>query len=153
MKTLYINLIFILSLILCASCKNSTVSSSSDIPDPSLDEIAMMRADANWGTVVIYNPVTCKEIGDACGFFRLHAFSHSHLNHHLLSEPSAYPISQEMQADCWTAKYGKPNETKAAVKLLLDENRNSTLKIHGDPIKRAENIRSCAMEIGKWIEE
>ena len=137
---------------LTASCKNVILTPPTEISDPHLTEIAMIRADPHWGTVVIYNPKTCEEIGDACGFFRLHAYAHRHLNHTLHAEPSLYTTSLETQADCWAAKYGKANETMAATKLLLDDNRNPDLIIHGDPIKRAENIKSCAMEIGKWVE-
>jgi hypothetical protein len=86
-----------------------TISPLWEIPDPHLQEIAMIRADPHWGAAVIYNPDTCKDIGEACGFFRLHAFAHSHLNHTLLAKPSAYPASLEAQADCWAAKYGKSN--------------------------------------------
>ena len=60
----------------CTSGKTAAVISPFwEIPDPDLDEIAMIRADPNWGTAVIYNPVTCQEIGEACMFFRRHRYS------------------------------------------------------------------------------
>ena len=152
MKKLIIKLIVLFSMILCASCNYAPISPFAEIPDPSLPEIAMIRADPNWGTVVIYNPDTCIKIGEACGFFRLHAYAHRHLNHTLLATPSAYPVSQETQADCWAAKYGKSNEVFAATKLLLAENRDSKIKLHGDLNKRAENIQNCATQAGKWRE-
>jgi len=147
MKFFSTGLILAASLMFCSACNRVTISPSSEIPDPHLDEIAMVRADPHWGAVVIYNPDTCKEIGEACGFFRLHAFAHRHLNHTLLASPKQYPASLEAQADCWAAKYGKTNEVKAVVELFLDENRNPDWKIHGDPLQRAEKIRSCATEI------
>jgi hypothetical protein len=151
MKTFWLNLVLIVSFILCASCNTVITSLPSEISDPDLDEIAMIRADPHWGAVVIYNPKTCIEIGDACGFFRLHAYAHTHLNHTLLASPKNYPASQKAQADCWAAKLGKSNETYAAYNLFLDKNRKSEWEIHGDPFKRAENIRSCAIEAGRWL--
>jgi hypothetical protein len=140
--------------VLCMSCSNyAAISPRWEIPDPDLKEIAMIRADPHWGAAVIYNPETCKEIGEACGFFRLHAFAHRHLNHLLLAEPAAYPASQENQADCWAAMYGKTNDVQAAVRLFLDEDRNPAWRIHGNPLERAKNIRTCAIQAGKWSDE
>ncbi len=153
MKHLFVKQILIFILVLqCTACNYAAISPPWEIPDPHLQEIAMIRADPHWGTVVIYNPNTCKEIGNSCGFFRLHAFAHNHLNHTLLASPDAYPVSLENQADCWAAKYGKPIEVKAVVTLFLDKNRNPTWKIHGDLLKRAENIRACAIQAGKWTD-
>ena len=135
---------------LCSSCSNVYVAPIWEISDPDLDEIAMIRADPNWATVVIYNPVTCKQIGEACGFFRLHAFAHEKLRHGLLGEPDDYPRSQENAADCYAAKYGKPNETYAAYKLFLNKDKSSEWKIHGDPVQRAETVKNCAVETKNW---
>lgn len=123
-----------------------------EIPDSKLPYIAKIRADPRWGSAVIYNPVMCEEIGAACGFFRSHAFAHAHRNH-LLLPPDAYPPTLEAEADCWAAKNGKANEVYAAVQLLLDENRNPDLNITGDPVQRAENIRTCALQAGNWSKE
>jgi hypothetical protein len=147
-----LKIILIISSLLCASCNSVIITPYPEIPDPYLDEIAMIRKVRASGTAVIYNPDTCREIGEACGFFRLHAFAHNHLNHLILATPSDYPVSLETQADCWSAKYGKANETYAAVQLFLDEDRNPAWKIHGDTLKRAETIRNCAIEGGKWSE-
>jgi hypothetical protein len=150
MKTILVKIILLFGFLLCISCSNTIVHPYWEIPDPSLPEIAMIRADPHWGTAVIYNPDTCKEIGEACGFFRLHAFAHEHLNHNLLATPSAYPASSETQADCWAAKYGEPNETYAVVQIFLNENIRNKWKIHGDPEQRADTIRTCAIEAGRW---
>jgi len=152
MKYILVKIILFFGILLCISCSNTTVQPFWEIPDPSLPEIAMIRADPHWGTAVIFNPDTCTEIGEACGFFRTHAFAHGHLNHQLLAEPSAYPVSLETEADCWTAKYGKANETFAIVKLFLEEDVNTKWKIHGDQKQRAKTIKSCAIEAGRWIE-
>ncbi len=120
-----------------------------EITDSKLPYIAKIRADPQWGSAVIYNPVMCKEIGAACGFFRTHAFAHAHRNHILLP-PEAYPATLEAEADCWAAKNGKPDEVYAAVQLLLDENRNPDLNITGNPLERAEKVRACAEQAGNW---
>ena len=150
MKSILVKIILLFGFLLCISCSNTIVQPFWEIPDPSLTEIAMIRADPNWGTAVIYNPDTCKEIGEACGFFRLHAFAHAHLNHTLLASPKSYSTLIEDQADCWAAKYGKANETYAVVQIFLDENSRDKWEIHGDPKQRADTIRACAIEAGRW---
>ncbi len=129
--------------------ENVTATSYWGIPDTRLPYIAMVRENPNGTTIVIYNPDTCKEIGAACGFFIEHAGAHAHRNHILLP-PKAYPAMLEDEADCWAAKYGRPEEVYAAVQLL-DDNPNLDLNITGDPAQRAEKIRACAEKAGNWI--
>lgn len=131
------------------SCSHQILSPTSEIADPHLKEITMIRADPHWGAVVIYNPITCKEIGAACGFLKLHVFAHKHLNHTLLADPAAYPVSVIKRADCWAAKYGKTNEIEAVISLFEDGNQKPNWRLHGDLQQRAENIRSCALKAGK----
>ena len=137
------------SFLLLMACNYTPLSPGWELRDPDLKEIAMIRADPHWGAVVIYNPNTCEEMGEACGFFRLQAYAHKHLNHLLLAEPKMYPISEVARADCWAAKYGKSNETRAAIALLENEDRNPDWIIHGNAKKRAENITACAEIAGK----
>ncbi len=151
MKYILIKIALFSGFLLCMSCSEVTITPYWEIPDPSLPEIAMIRTVRDQTNVVIYNPDTCKEIGDACGFFRLHAYAHDILEHTLLASPAAYPASMETQADCYAAKYGKPQEIHAAVQLFLDPDRNPDWKIYGDPVQRAERVRTCAMKGGKWI--
>ncbi|MCG8379647.1 MAG: hypothetical protein MI865_09265 [Proteobacteria bacterium] len=144
-------IILFITFILLSACYKYQASPFWELPDPYLPEIAMIRTDPNFKHVVIYNPDTCEKIGDACGFFRLHAFAHEQLRHTILGEPDDYPISQENAADCWAAKYGKPNDVYAAVELMLDSNRDPNLRIHGNPEERAALIERCAKETGNWI--
>lgn len=138
--------------IICLSCSNATIAPFWETEDSGLPDLAMVRADPHWGTAVIYNPVYCEQIGDACGFFRAHAFAHVRLNHTLLASPAHYPAIQEAQADCYAAKHGEPEEILAAVRFLLEVDVASLeWKIYGDPVKRALAIRKCAMEKGRWI--
>ena len=88
-------------------------------------------------------------IGDACIFFRGHAYAHYVLNHTLLP-PKFYPALSEKQADCYVAKHAKSNVIKATVELMLDENRDPSIKIHGDPKIRAQDIIDCAKQAGNW---
>ena len=148
-----LSIIFVLFSVSCATGKtNLVISPRWELPDPDLKEIAMIRADPNWGTAVIYNPVTCKEIGDACMFFRRHVFAHEHLKHGLLGEPDDYPPSDEASADCFAARYGKPEEIQAVYALFLDKNRSPDLRIHGNPEERAKRVKQCAIKAGKWVE-
>lgn len=138
-----------MSLLSVAACVTNYVNPIREIADPNHEEIASIRKHTNDTYVVIYNPDTCKAIGDACMFFRSHAYAHYRLDHALM-RPKYYPALSEKQADCYVAKYGNPNEVKAAVELLLDENRDTRLKIHGDPSIRAKNITECARQAGNW---
>ena len=135
-------------LLILTACTTSYVTPIAEIADPNHEEIASIRTHTYNTYMVMYNPDTCKAIGDACGFFRSHAYAHYRLNHTLM-RPKYYPPLSEKQADCYVAKYGKPNEIKAVVTLLLDENRDPNLKIHGDPLVRASNITDCAKQAGK----
>ena len=155
---LLMKIILLSGLLLSASCSsvdwqgfiNVPTTPYWEIQDSRLPEIAMIRMIRTGANVVIYNPVICQQIGDACGFFRLHAFAHDRLIHQILP-CEAYPLLSEDQADCWAAKYGKPHEIYAAVQLISDEDRDKNLKIHGNPAHRAEHIRACAIDNGNWI--
>ena len=118
--------------------------------DPNQPEIASARKHTNDTYIVIYNPDYCEKAGDACDFFIGHANAHYMLNHTLFLNPKFYTVLAENQADCYAAKYAKPNAIKAAVDLMLDENRDPDLKINSDPILRAKNITECAKSAGNW---
>lgn len=150
MKTLFIKLLSILGLLVTLSaCTTNYTIPYKELSDPNHEEIASIR-QLPWNSyVVVYNSTTCKLIGEACIFFRSHAYAH-YVLHHTPLPPKFYPASSEKQADCYVAKYGKPNEIKAAVDLMLDENRDPSLKIHGDPLIRAQNITECAKQAGNW---
>ncbi len=143
--------ILLLLLVFTTGCNNTIVSPIWELPDPTLTDIAINRVDPNWGTVVVYNPDYCEKLGEACGFFRLHAFAHERLNHVLQPEPEYYTVRQENRADCYAAQNGRANETAAAVEFLLDESRHEGIPISGDPETRAENIKKCAIENNRWI--
>jgi len=123
-----------------------------EIGAPNLDYIAKIRAGRAESRMVIYNSEICREIGDACGFFRSHAFAHAQLNHQPLP-PDFYPDTMEHEADCWAARLGDMHEVVAAVQLLSDRERYQGLPITGDPPTRAERIKACAMEAGNWPED
>lgn len=150
MKTISIRILFTIGcLVVLSACTTNYTRPFKELSDPNHEEIASIRL-IPWGSyTVVYNSISCEIIGDACAFFRGHAYAHYVLNHALLP-PRFYPAISEKQADCYIAKYGKPNEIKAAVDLLLDENRDPSLKIHGDTIQRAKNITACAKLAGNW---
>jgi hypothetical protein len=142
--------LFIVGLLVTLSaCTTNYTRPYKELSDPTHEEIASIR-HLPWNSyTVIYNSDTCELIGKACGFFRGHAYAHYMLNHAILP-PKYYPALSEKQADCYVAKYGEQNEIKAAVDLFLDENRDPNLKIHGDPLIRAQNIIDCAKQAGNW---
>lgn len=150
MKTISNRLLLIFALLISlTACTTNYDKPFAELADPNHEEIASIRTHPYKSYAVIYNPLTCKSIGEACAFFRSHAYAHYRLNHTLM-RPKYYPALSEKQADCYVAKYGKSNEIKAAVELLLDENKDSNLIIHGDPMIRAENIIDCAKSAGNW---
>lgn len=121
-----------------------------EIPDPNFKYIAMVRRDPTWGYAVVYNPQLCEQIGNACAFFRAHEYAHW-FHHDLYLHPDEYPGVEEDRADCWAAKYIKPEEAEATARLLLDNEAIRELPIFGDPVHRAELIRQCAEEGGTWL--
>ena len=77
--------ILVLALLLTGVMAPGTVSAQFwEIPDPALPQIAMVRADPQWGYAVIYNPDLCRQTGAACAFFRAHEYAHVVLNDPLL---------------------------------------------------------------------
>lgn len=136
-------------MVVFTACTTNYIEPFAELADPNHEEIASIRVHPYNSYVVIYNPDTCKAIGDACGFFRAHAYAHYRLNHPLI-RPKYYPALSEKQADCYVAKYGISKEIQSAVHLLEDKNRDPGLKIHGDPLERAKNITECAKSTGNW---
>jgi len=143
------NWLIILALPLIASCTTAS-KSYWHISDPSLRDIAIIRQTRGENTFVAYNPVACREIGMACGFFLSQAFAHRRLNHLILDVPSAYPPLQRKQADCWAARYADASEVEAAVRFLEAGNEAKKWRVPGDLKERARSIRECAMEAGNW---
>ncbi|MCZ6805257.1 MAG: hypothetical protein O7D86_15370 [Proteobacteria bacterium] len=139
-------------LLLSTSCSVTRTRGFWEIPDSNLPQIAKVRLGGEWGYTVIYNPVICKQIGAACGFFRTHEYAHYWLDHPLAFSPTSYPASYEAEVDCWTARYGNPNEVFAAYQLFLEDGSNPNWSSYGDPNERAERIRTCAIQTGNWIE-
>ncbi|MCS3902807.1 hypothetical protein J2T55_000811 [Methylohalomonas lacus] len=120
-----------------------------ELPDENLSYIALIRTAPRSGTVVVYNPKLCQAVGEACGFFRSHAFAHLMLNHQILS-PASYTQSHEDAADCYAARNAPVAEVRAAVDFLADEDREPQVRLTGDPAERAKNIRTCAEAADNW---
>jgi hypothetical protein len=126
-----------------------TVSSRGwETSDPTLPYIAKIRYERGGAPAVIYNSRICKEIGDACIFFREHADAHDTLNHPLY-DPEYYTQLQEDQADCYAARVSKPKEVRAAVELM-ESDEAANYPITGNPLERAKLIRDCAIKRGNW---
>lgn len=121
-----------------------------EIPDPNFKYIAMVRKDPSWGYAVVYNSTICEKIGEACAFFRAHEYAHW-FHHDLYLHPDEYPTVEEDRADCWAAKYIKPEQAEAAAQLLSDSEAIKDLPIYGDPVHRVDLIRKCAKEGGTWL--
>ena len=132
----YVYVFLIVSQLTMPGCASQYVSQHIGIADSQLPELAITRK-VRGGAIVIYNPDMCEQIGEACGFFRMHAYAHIFLEHQILPEPGDYTPSIEKKADCWAASHIKESEVRAAVEFLLDEDRHAGLRIHGNPAERA----------------
>ncbi len=121
-----------------------------EIPDTNLPDIAEVRPHPTYGAVIIYNPNACAQIGLACGFFRAHEYGHVALGHAYL-HPAAFPAVREASADCWAAQNGIPAEIFAAYRLFLAGGSSTNWPVYGNPVQRAQRVRFCAMQAGKWI--
>lgn len=122
-----------------------------EIPDPQLQDIAMVRYDPNYNSaVIVYNPIICNQIGAACGFFRTHEYGHVVLGHAFM-HPSSYPALKEAQADRWAAFNGNPHEILAAYYLFINGGSSKNIAIYGHPLQRAARLRNYAIQAGNWI--
>ena len=121
-----------------------------EIPDPNLNDIAIVRSDPQYGAVIIYNPNICQQIGAACGFFRAHEYGHIVLGHQFL-HPGAYPAQREAQADEWAAANGRPQEILAAYYLFSNGGSSTNWQVYGNPQQRAARLRQYAISYGTWI--
>ncbi len=119
------------------------------IPDSALPYISRVRRGPHETYFIIYNPVLCEKISDACHFFIEHEAAHGFLRDVILP-PEKYPESLERRADCWAAKMISSEAVMSAYHLFTDKNLLKDLPITGDPEKRAETIKSCAIEKGTW---
>jgi len=147
----------ILKLILLTALQSAVIftgvanaQASWEIPDPDFKYIAMVRKFPRERYAVIYNPVLCEKIGDACAFFRAHEYSHGFRNDIIL-RPDEYPQSLEDRGDCWAAKYVDSHEVEAVINLLSDSEAIKDLPIFGDPAHRIEVIKKCAADGGIWL--
>lgn len=121
-----------------------------EIANPALNDIAMVQPHPQYGAVIVYNPIICRQIGPACGFFRAHEYGHV-VNRHQFTHPGAYPAAKEAQADCWAAANAPPHEVLAAVNLFWAGGSSQNWMVYGNPQQRAMRVRGCAIQSGNWI--
>lgn len=151
LMNIYVKTISSLILLVCivplSGCASRHVIHYAEMADPRLDEIAMIRLYRDERAMVIYNPATCDQLGNACRFFRTHAYAHYYLRNVIMAGPEYYTPLQEQRADCWAAKQINAAEVEATISFLRDTERHVGLKIYGDPAQRAELIETCAATI------
>ena len=146
MKQISLLLLFFLTTIL-RDCAPAT-RHFREIPDQNLNYISLYRAHADYGYSVVYNPDYCQQIGEACEFFLSHAYAHE-VYYDTPLPPNVYPKLLEDRADCWAARYVKPESVLAAYNVLT--NGSGNVPITGDPTSRAENIKACAIKYSNWV--
>jgi len=142
----------LLALLACIFINVETFAEVQEIADPELQDIAVVKPNSEYGTVIVYNPIICQKIGPACGFFKAHEHGHVALNHQY-QHPSYYPAQREAQADCWAATNGIPEEIFAAYQLFMADGSSSNYQVYGNPQQRAQRVKHCAQQAGKWLGE
>lgn len=146
MRRLKLFVVFVLAsqLIACAPATRHIW----EIPDRNLNYISLYRAHPEFGTSVVYNPEHCEKIGKACEFFLSQTYAHN-VYYDTPLPPNVYPKMLEDRADCWAARYVKPESVLAAYHLLTQG--SGDVPITGDPVDRAENIKNCAIKYNNWL--
>ncbi|MCG8324232.1 MAG: hypothetical protein MI673_01860 [Thiotrichales bacterium] len=135
-----------ISAALLSSACSPMVTHFREVADPELPYIVIFREFRPGLNAVVYNPETCQEMGDACRFFRSHAYAHHRLNHGAVDVPHYLPDEMEFQADCWAAKYVEPHEAAAAIALFEDTQKAQSFNINGDLRLRAQTVKECARQ-------
>lgn len=110
-----------------------------EIADPQLPDIAMVTVLPDGRPVIIYNPITCQQIGPAlCGFYRAHEYCHISLGHAIRQ---MWPEQRELEADCCAARNASQAEAVAAYQWFSAGGGSSP--IHGFGQQRAARIVAC----------
>jgi len=145
MKTLWSKGLFLLVLVPYLS-----FSQVIEVPDPNLNDIAMVMKHPQYEAVIIYNPIKCQQIGHACGFFRTHEYGHVVLGHQFVDPGTPYRPQLEAQADEWAAANAHPQEILAAYYLFMNGS-SGNWQIYGHPMQRAARLRQYAINYNTWI--
>ncbi len=132
-------------------CAKDYVAYVDGVGDPRLPYMAIARVERKEAINIIYNSKICEDIGNACNFFKNHAYAHSMLRHQIFPNPNFYTQGNQGSADCWAAKYSEAEDSYAAYNLLIDETKTAELPIIGDPLARAEIIKTCSAENDRWL--
>ncbi|PJI91282.1 hypothetical protein BC777_0106 [Yoonia maricola] len=141
-----------LAVIVCILfCPVAGFSQSPEVPDETFPDIAAVFADPQspTGATIIYNPIICASIGEACVFFRYHEHGHVYLGHH--RNPSTPPVIRERDADNYAAANAPPSAVLTAWHLFMNGGSSSNWHTYGTPIDRARRLCSFAWQAGNWI--
>lgn len=122
-----------------------------EIPNPQFGDIAAVFANSNspTGAIIVYNPIICQQIGQACAFFRVH--EHGHVAHGDQFQPGIHPMVREREADRFAASYAAPNAIFSAWQLFMNGGSSSNWHTYGSPYQRARRLCLFSQQAGNWI--
>ena len=149
MKRYILSLTFAATLLSISGCNSTLTRHHFEIADTNLKTISQYRADRDWVSAVLYNPMVCEDMGDACIFFLTQAHAHF-MNNDVPLPPQQYAKFHEDRADCWAARYAEPEVVRAAVDWLRAGDFPEGIFISGEPMSRANNIQQCAEKFANW---
>lgn len=110
-----------------------------EIPNPQLNDIAMVTVDGNGNPIIFYNPNICAQIGPyLCGFYRTHEYCHIRLGHTIRQ---MWPQQRELEADCCAAQMASIQEVQAAYQWFMSGGGSGP--VHGLGWQRAQRIQAC----------
>ncbi len=151
MKNHTIKILTLFSLFIFIAMPDRVSSQSLTVSDTQIPYLAMAKGNSE-RSMIVSNPVLCKEVPGPCHFFIQHVQAHRLLNH-LILPPNAYPASTEAKADCFAAYNSRGQDVLDTYKLLLNSDKASKYSIPGNLNDRAENIRTCAIKAKNWLGE
>jgi len=105
-----------------------------EVANSNMSGVAKVVYDQSGRPTIMYNPVRCAQMGEACAFFRAHEHAHIHLNHY---GRGTSQVQAELEADAWAARNVPPSTLKAAQRWFSAGN---SPHIHGTGLQRAARI-------------
>ncbi len=137
-------------ILFCLTFMAKAQTPTPEIPNPQFGDIAAVfpNPQTPTGAVIIYNPILCQQIGQACEFFRVHEHGHVSLGHQF--QPGIHPMARERDADQFAAANAHPYAVFAAWQLFMAGGSSANWHTYGTPYQRAHRLCVFAQQAGNW---
>ena len=128
---------------------------TTEIADPELRKIIQVFPDVTspTGSVIVYNPSMCRQIGMACEFLQMHEHGRIKLGY---QPAKAGALAQnleflELEADKFAATNASPRVVLAGWQFFRTGYAGLSFKTYEQPLLRAKRICEFAQQVGNWI--